>query len=258
MHLKKVNHRRSCHKIDWKLDLKQIIEHCQQNEVNYFDKLLIEMLLIYNVSDIQVPFNSIIIFNDQTIGVSKLPPSELIDAWLESIAHITYYFIKHQDELIGTSKKKPHTLGQYAFQRFDDPFAVKHFLGLHHIKDYYADAKMKRSTWIEVNSSFKIRLELKDSYLDSKMAIFQLQNKYQMPFFNQMAFYSNLSKSEHPHYLHENQHPEYKYRDFGRLDTMYDLVSNTLKYVIGDKNLDKVMTDHAIAKLNKIKKARKD
>lgn len=258
-------------KCNWPDYLNTLIEKATFGEPRQFNQLLQNMSLLYNVSEFKLPFKTIILFTDQSFGISHLDTMSLLKAWHDKYAFPATYFNQTHTNILDSNKRLPITLGKFAFQRFDDEQDVNHILALHNIQIYYADAQCKKDTWIEVDNHFKYKIKLKYKYLREKMGIYATFRQQHLRFFNQMAFYSQFNHFVQHQQLSEpaenrtfdNQQfmvsesayqPVKAYVGFGQLDSMYQLFANILHYVFGPDKLKKIAGKNAQNKIRKIQK----
>jgi hypothetical protein len=254
-------------KCNWPDYLNTIIEKAITGNPRHFNQLLQNMSLLYNVSAFKLPFKTIILFTDQSFGISHLDTMSLLKAWHDQYGFPATYFNQTHTHILDSNKRLPITLGKFAFQRFDDKQDTNHILALHNIQVYYADAQCKKDTWIEVDNHFKYKINLKNKYLREKMGIYATFRQQHLRFFNQMAFYSqftffgqgqqfNPDTEENQKYLvsESDYQPIKAYGNFGQLDTMYQLFANILHYVFGPDKLKKIAGKNAQNKIRKIQK----
>lgn len=262
-------------KFNWQDHLNTIIEKVITGNPRHFNQLLQNMSLLYNVSAFKLPFKTIILFTDQSFGISHLDTMTLLKAWHDQYAFPATYFNQTHTHILDSNKRLPITLGKFAFQRFDDKKDINHILALHNIQVYYADAQCKKATWIEVDDHFKYKINLKNQYLKEKMGFYATFRQQHLRFFNQMAFYSQFNHFTHYQSLgnhadedtFDNQQfmvsesgyqPVKAYVDFGQLDSMYQLFTNILYYVFGPEKLKKIAGKNAQKKIRKIQKGIKE
>ena len=254
-------------KCNWPDYLNTLIEKATFGEPRQFNQLLQNMSLLYNVSEFNLPFKTIILFTDQSFGISELDPMSLLRNWHDQYGFLATYFNQSHGHILDSYKRLPVTLGKFAFQRFDDQQDVNHILALHNIQIYYADAQCKKNTWIEVDNHFKYKIQLKCRYLSEKMAIYATFRKQQLHFFNQMAFYSQFNLFNHRqhftnHPLENEQYlvsesdyqPIKAYENFGQLDTVYQLFINILHYLFGADKLMKIANKSTQNKIRRIQR----
>lgn len=262
-------------KFIWQGHLNTLIERAITGNPRHFNQLLQNMSLLYNVSAFKLPFKTIILFTDQTFGISHLDTMSLLKAWHDKYAFPATYFNQTHPDILDSNKRLPITLGKFAFQRFHDEEDVNHILALHNIQVHYADAQCKKDTWIEVDNHFKYKINLKNKYLREKMGFYATFRQQHLRFFNQMAFYSQFNHFTHQQSLSnqadedtfDNQQfmvsesayqPVKAYVDFGQLDSMYQLFANILYYVFGQEKLKKIAGKNAQKKIRKIQKGVKE
>ncbi len=254
-------------KCNWPDYLNTLIEKATFGEPRQFNQLLQNMSLLYNVSEFKLPFKTIILFTDQSFGISQLDTMRLLKDWHDQYGFLATYLNQSHGHILDSYKRLPITLGKFAFQRFDDEQDVNHILALHNIQIYYADAQCKKDTWIKVDNHFKYKIKLKNKYLREKMGIYTTFRQQHLRFFNQMAFYSQFSffgqgqqfnpdTEENQKYLvsESDYQPIKAYENFGQLDTMYQLFANILHYVFGPDKLKKIAGKNAQNKIRKIQK----
>ncbi|MFW3497079.1 hypothetical protein [Aerococcus viridans] len=262
-------------KFDWQDHLNTLIEKAITGNPRHFNQLLQNMSLLYNVSAFKLPFKTIILFTDQSFGISHLDTMSLLKAWHDKYAFPATYFNQTHTDILDGNKRLPITLGKFAFQRFHDEKEINHILALHNIQVYYADAQCKKDTWIEVDNHFKYKINLKNKYLREKMGFYATFRQQHLRFFDQMAFYSQFNHfTHHPSLSNQagedtlaNQQfmvsesayqPVKAYVDFGQLDSMYQLYANMLYYVFGPEKLKKIAGKNAQKKIRKIQKGIKE
>ena len=262
-------------KFNWQDHLDTIIEKAITGNPRHFNQLLQNMSLLYNVSTFKLPFKTIILFTDQSFGISHLDTMSLLKAWHDKYAFPATYFNQTHADILDSNKRLPVTLGKFAFQRFHDEQDINHILALHNIQVYYADAQCKKDTWIEVDNHFKYKINLKNKYLREKMGFYATFRQQHLRFFNQMAFYSQFNHFTHHQSLSsqadedtfDNQQfmvsesayqPVKAYVDFGQLDSMYQLSANILYYVFGPEKLKKIAGKNTQKKIRKIQKGIKE
>lgn len=262
-------------KFIWQGHLNILIEKAITGNPRHFNQLLQNMSLLYNVSAFKLPFKTIILFTDQTFGISHLDTMSLLKAWHDKYAFPATYFNQTHPDILDSNKRLPITLGKFAFQRFHDEEEVNHILALHNIQVHYADAQCKKDTWIEVDNHLKYKINLKNKYLREKMGFYATFRQQHLRFFNQMAFYSQFNHFTHHQSLSnqadedtlDNQQfmvsesayqPVKAYVDFGQLDSMYQLYANMLYYVFGQEKLKKIAGKNAQKKIRKIQKGIKE
>lgn len=262
-------------KFIWQGHLNTLIEKAITGNPRHFNQLLQNMSLLYNVSAFKLPFKTIILFTDQTFGISHLDTMSLLKAWHDKYAFPATYFNQTHPDILDSNKRLPITLGKFAFQRFHDEEDVNHILALHNIQVHYADAQCKKDTWIEVDNHLKYKINLKNKYLREKMGFYATFRQQHLRFFNQMAFYSQFNHFTHQQSLSsqadedtfDNQQfmvsesayqPIKAYVDFGQLDSMYQLSANILYYVFGPEKLKKIAGKNAQKKIRKIQKGIKE
>ena len=262
-------------KFNWQDHLDTIIEKAITGNPRHFNQLLQNMSLLYNVSAFKHPFKTIILFTDQSFGISHLDTMSLLKAWHDQYAFPATYFNQTHADILDSNKRLPVTLGKFAFQRFHDEQDINHILALHNIQVYYADAQCKKDTWIEVDNHFKYKINLKNKYLREKMGLYATFRQQHLRFFNQMAFYSQFNHFTHQQSLgsqadedtFDNQQfmvsesayqPIKAYLDFGQLDSMYQLSANILYYVFGPEKLKKIAGKNTQKKIRKIQKGVKE
>ncbi|MFV8815024.1 hypothetical protein ACNNLQ_07950, partial [Aerococcus urinaeequi] len=68
-------------KFNWLDHLNTIIEKAITGNPRHFNQLLQNMSLLYNVSTFKLPFKTIILFTDQSFGISHLDTMSLLKAW---------------------------------------------------------------------------------------------------------------------------------------------------------------------------------
>lgn len=260
-------------KLDWQHDQDTIIKKALEVKDHHFDHILLNMSLLYNVSNQELPFKTVILFTDQTLGVSRLDTKTLINNWTDQFGQLINYFNQAHGSIFNKNKHLPVTLGKYAYQYFNDDTDVHHVLALHNIHLHYPDAKCKKATWIEVDHHFKFKIALKNKYLKEKMELYTTFSQYNLRFFNQMAFYSqNFTTNPYTHseendlknpanYQYTVAESDYQpikdYQSFGQLDTANQLFANFLDYLFGAEKLKKIAGKHVQAKLRKIQKGYK-
>lgn len=262
-------------KCNWPDYLNTLIEKATFGEPRQFNQLLQNMSLLYNVSEFKLPFKTIILFTDQSFGISQLDTMSLLKDWHDQYGFLATYLNQSHGHILDSNKRLPITLGKFAFQRFHDEKEINHILALHNIQVYYADAQCKKDTWIEVDNHFKYRINLKNKYLREKMDFYATFRQQHLRFFNQMAFYSQFNHYTHhqslsnqaDEHLFDNQQfmvsesvyqPIKAYLDFGQLDSMYQLFANILYYVFGPEKLKKIAGKNAQKKIRKIQKGIKE
>jgi len=216
-------------RIDWTIDLDALIKNCRHIKPQHFEKLQTDMMLLYNVSKKHLPFKTIILFTDATVAITEQDTSELMKVWHQNVGFFAEYFNKQYEHLMHASKKRPHTVGKYSFQRFKDDFATMHYLALHNIHDFYHYIKPKTHTYIEMPTNIAFILGVKKAYLDAKINMYKIQRDHQLEFFNQMSYYSQAMHSHTHQVCEEIPGIHQPSTHFGQLDTIRQLIGKPLE-----------------------------